>query len=225
MVLVDLNHSHEKLMKEFRDPQKKVLVQVQLRDFENASFSGWWCWFGCLTSWFFEQKRDDLVFPSFWVLVWLVSLSNSSASVDNEVGKVPFDRLVLARISRFHPFVKRNLVWTVDSWNLAHHVKSNSVLFLKLGWAIFSKSLGGGVRGQASLTSSPPPRKIYPKMSKNVRKWPEKIRKCPENVPKYPEMSKKCRETVQNIRNVPKKFKNVPKMSKISENFRNCLKI
>ena len=120
-------------------PATRLLIQL-------ASFSGWCCWFCCLTSWFFEQKRDDLVFPSFWVLVWLVSVSNSSASVDNEVGKVPLDRLILSWLGGFHPFVKWNLVFPVDSWNLAHHVKSNSVLFLKIGWVKCSKSLDSEVR-------------------------------------------------------------------------------
>ena len=107
------------------------------------------------------------------MLVWLVSVSNSSASVDNEVGEVPLDRLVLSWLSRFHPLVKRNLVWPVDSWNLAHHVKSNSVLFLKIGWVKCLKSLDSEVG--IKLTRFTP-------IEKHIRKCPEKVMKHPENV-------------------------------------------
>ena len=63
------------------------------------------------------------------MLRWLVSLSDSPAAIDHEVGKVPLDRLILAGLGRLHPFVQRDLVGPVDV-DLGHHVESNSVLFL-----------------------------------------------------------------------------------------------
>lgn len=101
------------------------------------------------------EQLEDLVFPLLGNFGWLVAISDAATAVDQEVGEIPVDDLLVGVC--LEPSVQWVLLRPVDV-DLRHHVKGDAVSLLHMGqnfgigaWFLAAELVAGKAENRESV--------------------------------------------------------------------------